>query len=154
MPPPPSLKARALRLVARREHSRLELERKLAAHASDPQELARLLDELQSHDLINESRVIESVVHRRAGRLGVARLRRELLDRGLDAPAVNAATQGLQDTESQRALAVWQSRFGALPTDARELGRQARFLASRGFAPELIGRLLKGRIDPVDGSDP
>ena len=72
--PEPSLKSRALRLLARREHSRAELERKLAAHASEPGELAQALDELSALGLINEDRVAASLLHRRVSRLGAARV--------------------------------------------------------------------------------
>jgi len=74
-----SLKGRALRLLAAREHSRVELERKLATHAGDdPAELARMLDELAAKGFISEQRVAESVLHRRAGRLGAGRVLQEL----------------------------------------------------------------------------
>ena len=48
-----SLKGRALRLLSGREHSRAELERKLAAHEQEPGQLKRVLDELQTRDFIN-----------------------------------------------------------------------------------------------------
>ena len=73
-----SLKGRALRYLAAREHSRAELERKLAAHAESPEQLAQVLDELQAKDFISEARVVESVINRRAGRFGAARIRHEL----------------------------------------------------------------------------
>ena len=71
----PSLKGRALRLLAQREHSRAELQRKLAAHEETPGELAQALDELQAKGFIDEQRVIESVIHRRAARLGASRVK-------------------------------------------------------------------------------
>ena len=74
----PSLKGRALRLLSQREHSRLELERKLAQHETDPGELAKALDELQARGFISEERVVESVIHRRASKLGTARVKQEL----------------------------------------------------------------------------
>ena len=61
-----SLKGRALRHLAAREHTRVELERKLASHADSADELARVLDELQAKGFISEQRVVDSVLHRRA----------------------------------------------------------------------------------------
>ncbi len=72
-----SLKGRALRYLAAREHSRAELERKLASHAESPEQLAQVLDELQAKDFISEARVVESVINRRAQRFGAARIRQE-----------------------------------------------------------------------------
>src|SRR5512141_3298744 len=101
--PPLSLKGRALRLLSGREHSRLELERKLAAHEEEPGQLARVLDDLQAKDFINEQRVVDSVVHRRAPRLGAARIRQELQAKGLPPELVADAVAALRSTELQRA---------------------------------------------------
>ena len=79
----PSLKGRALRLLSQREHSRLELERKLRPFEEVPGELAAALDFLQAKDFINENRVVESVVNRRASKLGASRIKQELTARGL-----------------------------------------------------------------------
>ena len=137
-----SLKGRALRLLSGREHSRAELERKLAPHEAEPGQLRRVLDELQAKDFINEQRVVESVLHRRASRLGAARIRQELQGKGLAPEAVAEAVARLQSTELQRAREVWGKKFGELPQDAQQHGRQARFLAARGFGGEVIRRVL------------
>ena len=139
-----SLKGRALRLLSGREHSRAELERKLAAHEEEPGQLARILDELQARDFINEQRVVDSVVHRRCGKLGALRIRQELQSKGLDQEKVQAALAGLKASELVRAREVWARKFDALPADASERGKQARFLAARGFDGEVVRRVLAG----------
>lgn len=151
---PPSLKGRALRLLAAREHSRTELERKLAAHETEPGELARALDDLQAKGFINEQRVLESVVHRRAGRLGAARVRQELQAKGLDPQAVAEAVAGLQGSEQARAQAVWQRKFGAPPEDAQQQARQMRFLLARGFSAEAVRRVVRGDATELPEADP
>ncbi|MFM7025637.1 MAG: recombination regulator RecX [Limnohabitans sp.] len=140
----PSLKGRALRLLSQREHSRTELERKLAAHETEPGQLARALDELQARGFISEERVIESVIHRRAGKLGATRVRQELLAKGLDGNAVALAMEGLRSTELERAREVWARKFGEPATDPKEKARQIRFLLSRGFAAEVVRRIVQG----------
>lgn len=146
---PLSLKGRALRLLSGREHSRAELERKLGPHEKEPGQLARVLDELQARDFINEQRVVDSVVHRRSGKLGAMRIRQELQAKGLDSEKVQAALAGLKSTELARAREVWARKFEALPADAAERGKQARFLAARGFDGEVVARLLSGRTGPA-----
>lgn len=141
--PPPSLKARALRLLSTREHSREELRRKLERFAEQPDTLARTLDELQAKGFINEQRVIDSVVHRRALKLGAARIKQELRDKGLEPQAIAAAVADLEASEHDRALAVWRKKFSAPAADASDAARQMRFLAARGFSAELIRRLVK-----------
>lgn len=139
-----SLKGRALRLLSGREHSRAELERKLAPHEQEPGQLQRVLDELQGKGFIDEQRVMESVLHRRAGKLGAGRLRQELLGKGLGPELVGQAMQQLRTTELDRARDVWRRKFDSPPQDAAERGKQARFLAARGFDGEVIRRVLAG----------
>ncbi|SRR5450830_590646 len=143
----PSLKGRALRLLSGREHSRAELERKLKSFEEEPDTLARVLDELQAKGFISEQRVIESVLHRRAAKLGTARIKQELQGKGLDPAAINEALAGLQATERERALAVWRKKFGAPPLDAQDAARQMRFLAARGFGGDVIRRVVGGAND-------
>lgn len=145
--PPLSLKGRALRLLSGREHSRLELERKLAGHEEEPGQLRRVLDDLQAKGFIDHQRVADSVVHRRAGKLGAARIRQELQGKGLDAEMVAQAVSALGATELQRALEVWRRKFDAPPADAVQRGKQARFLAARGFSGEVIRKVLSGPQD-------
>ena len=141
---PLSLKGRALRLLSGREHSRAELERKLARHEEEPGQLARVLDQLQAGDFINEQRVVDSVVHRRSGKLGGMRIRQELQAKGLDNDQVHEALARLRPSELARAREVWRRKFDAPPADANERGKQARFLAARGFDGEVVRRVLCG----------
>jgi regulatory protein len=137
-----SLKGRALRYLAAREHSRAELTRKLAPYEEEPGQLARVLDELQAKDFINEGRVVESVVHRRAARLGAARIRQELQSKSLPADAIAAAVKALQGSEAERASQVWQKKFTRAPADLASRGKQMRFLAARGFSTEAIRKAV------------
>jgi regulatory protein len=139
-----SLKGRALRLLSGREHSRAELEKKLKAHEEAPGELAQALDELQARGFISEQRVVESVVHRRAARLGAGRVKQELQAKGISAEAVAKAVQGLRSTEVLRAREVWRKKFGEPAVDAAGRAKQMRFLASRGFGAEAIHRVVSG----------
>ena len=146
-----SLKGRALRLLAGREHSRAELQRKLSPHETETGELAKALDELEAKGFINEQRVLESVVHRRAGRLGASRVRQELQAKGLDPQAVAEAVAGLQGTEEARAGEVWRRKFGQPPVDAAARAKQMRFLLTRGFSAEVVRRVVRGA--PVDDGE-
>ena len=142
-----ALKARALRLLSMREHSRAELARKLGANA-DGAALATLLDRLEALDLLSDARFAESYVRSRQARLGTARLRLELKQRGVsDAIAEAALASATEADDASRAHAVWQQKFGTLPADAREWAKQARFLQGRGFAADIIHRILKDRHD-------
>ena len=88
--------------------------------------------------------MIESVLHRRAAKLGSMRIEQELQDKGLDPEAISAALAALKATELARAQAVWQKKFGAPAANALEAARQMRFLATRGFGADVIRRAVKG----------
>ncbi|HVZ47036.1 MAG TPA: recombination regulator RecX [Ramlibacter sp.] len=143
----PSLKGRALALLSRREHSRAELERKLAGHEEEPGQLARALDELQARGFLDEQRVVDSIVHRKAARFGAARVKEELLAKRVDPARAAQALALLRTSEVERAREVWRRKFGEPPRDAVERGRQARFLAARGFSGETIARVLRASED-------
>ena len=140
----PSLKGRALRLLSQREHSRVELERKLAAHEEVPGDLAKALDELQARDFINDGRAIESVVNRRSSKLGAARVKQELAAKGLSGEAVAQAMAGLKETEFSRAQEVWRKKFGSPAQDPQARVKQIRFLITRGFNAEVVRRVVQG----------
>jgi regulatory protein len=142
-----SLKGRALKLLAAREHSRRELERKLAPHETEPGQLKTALDELQARGFIDEQRVVDSLLHRRASRLGAGRIKQELQAKGLDAERVALAVATLKASEIERAREVWRKKFGVLPVDAQQRAKQARFLAARGFGGEVIRRVLNADED-------
>ena len=141
-----SLKGRALRLLATREQSRSELEKKLKAHEETPGQLAVVLDELQAKDFISEARVVESVINRRQAKLGASRIRQELFSKGIDKEAVIEAMVGLKATEFERARELWQRKFG-VKSDGQSLDRaaqakQVRFFAARGFSGDVIRRVM------------
>lgn len=138
-----------MQLLSLREHSRKELERKLAAYEETPGELAQALDFLQAKGFIDEQRVVESVVNRRAAKLGASRVRQELLAKGLPTEAVTLAVDQLRSTELERGREVWRKKFGAPPADASERAKQVRFLLTRGFGAEVVRRLVSGADELV-----
>ncbi|MDT3679558.1 MAG: recombination regulator RecX [Burkholderiaceae bacterium] len=146
----PTLKARALRALARREHSRAELERKLAPHAESPEQLHALLDRLMETGLLSNERFAQSVVHRRASTRGVAVVRHELRAHGLSDEAVAEHVATLQHTEFERARALWLRRFGSAPRSLAERAKQMRFMLARGFSADVVGRIVGGRAAELD----
>lgn len=142
--PPISLKGRALRYLAGREHSWAELARKLARHEEEPGQIAKVLDDLQAKGFINGERVAASLVYRRGARWGDRRIRQELQAKGLDADTVAEALEPLRGTEPARAHEIWQRKFGAPASDAASRARQMRFLLARGFSMELALRTVEG----------
>lgn len=147
-----SLKARALGLLARREHSRAELERKLARHAEEPAEIRRVLDELAATGLLDERRAAEALVSAQARRFGGARLKLSLRQRGLPPELAAEALAAVAGSELARAREVWRRRFGEPATDAAGRAKQARFLTGRGFGAEVVRQVVRGLDDEAEGT--
>lgn len=145
-----SLKGRALKYLAAREHSRIELLRKLGPHAESPEQLDAVLNELEAKGLLSARRFAESVLHRKAARFGAARLQAELAQHQLPADIAREATQSLRETEFARAHALWARRYGCPPTTPEDKARQMRFLAGRGFSSEVIRRVIRGEAPLAD----
>ena len=143
-----SLRERALRLLARREHARTELTRKLSSHADSSEELLALLDDLSARGLLSDQRYVEMRMNAREARFGNARLAYELRSQGISEELVAVALAAADD-ELARARQVWQRKFGDKPgaLDTTERSRQMRFLMSRGFSGETIRRLIRGDFE-------
>ena len=141
----PGLRARALRLLARREHTRLELERKLAPHVDDdPQELSALLDDFVERGWLSEARAVEQLVHAKRKRFGSARIRQALIEKGVSPALIAPALEALKESEIDSARAVWSRKFKVAAADRAERARQVRFLQSRGFSLEVALRVVRG----------
>ena len=138
-----TLKQRAVAYLARREHSRAELAKKLSAHGTQ-EEIDNVLNSLQNVKLLSDQRFAAAFIRSRAERFGAGRLRQELRQRGVEEGLVEQelATDDMQ-SEMERARVVWQKKFGTQAEDAKEWAKQARFMQSRGFSTDVIRRVLK-----------
>jgi regulatory protein len=145
--PEPSLKARAIGFLARREHSRAELAHKLGPYAETREQIETLLDELVKQGFLSDARYAEAVARTRGARFGSQRIAYELRQKGVTESVVEKIAGQLKGADLQTARAAWQKKFGVLPSDGREKGKQVRFLQSRGFSIEVIDRVLRGIED-------
>jgi regulatory protein len=135
MPAPKlSLKARALRYLSMREHSRMELARKLSRYAEEGDDIEALLDSLEAAKFLSQERFSESLVHRRSARFGNNRILSELQSHGIEGNALKDIRADLAEDEAARAYQVLQKKFGKAPEDANERAKQMRFLQQRGFS--------------------
>ena len=144
------LRQQAIKLLARREHTRAELARKLAGLGTQ-EEIDAVLADMESSQLQSDSRTTESYLRSNASRLGASRLRYTLKTRGVAPEMIEEqlAQADLPD-EMARARAAWSRKFSAAPANPKEWARQARFLQSRGFAGDIVRRLLKQPLEADD----
>jgi regulatory protein len=145
MPAPQlSLKARALRYLSMREHSRLELGRKLARYAEEGESVDAVLDFLEKNNWLSQERFSEALVHRRSARYGNSRIVAELQSHGVAGEPLAELKSGLKASEEARACEVWRRRFGTVATEPAERQKQMRFLIQRGFSQRAVRAAIKG----------
>ncbi len=154
----PSLKARALRLLSRREYSRKELASKLLQLVRrDEEELTvdieeqieAVLNDFEARAWLSDERFAQALVRRRSERYGVRRVADELERAGIETGLISQLTGELKESEYDRAKALWTRKFGQIPTEQKERARQYRFLISKGFSPELVAKVIGGREPSV-----
>jgi regulatory protein len=142
---PEQLKARALRYLVRREHSRAELARKLAPYAASAAALAQVLDALLSKSQQSDARYAEERARVLARKYGPARIRHELRAKGIAQEIVESIRA---DGELERAREILNRRYREPPATREERAKRARFLQGRGFSGDVIVRLVLDREDP------
>ncbi len=130
-------------MLARREHSRAEISRRLGARAQSAEQLEAVLDQLAAEGLLSEARFAASLARRRSQRFGAARLAQELKQHRIDASIADPLLGAAHESERERAFEVWTRRFGAPAASLSEKARQYRFLAQRGFSGETVNWVLR-----------
>ncbi|MFV0276055.1 MAG: regulatory protein RecX [Parahaliea sp.] len=141
----PALRRAAMDLLARREHSRRELEQKLQRRFRQTEGIAGVLDQLAQESLQSDSRYLLGFVRQRILRgYGPLRLHQEMRQKGIAGEQLECALEALAVDWTQRALDVCRKKFGENPPqDLRERGRRQRFLQYRGFESEHIRACLE-----------
>jgi regulatory protein len=148
-----SLKARALKYLSAREHSRLELGRKLSRYAQEGDDVEALLDWLEASKFLSQERFSESLVHRRAARFGNGRILSELQTHGIDPDALQDIKASLGQSEAERAREVWRRKYDCPPQDAAERAKQMRFLQQRGFSISAIQFVMRTASQSGEAGD-
>lgn len=132
-------------LLSRREHSRVELQRKLLLRGAEVDEIQPVLEKLAQDNLLSDSRFAECYVRARAAKgYGPQRIRLELAERGVQETLIDKALTELTSEQWQENLhQVWKKRFKGQFAETVELrAKQLSFLQYRGFELDQIRRVL------------
>ena len=132
-----------MRFLARREHSRAELKRKLAPKVVEGDDLEILLDDLAQRGWLSDARFAEASIRSKARRFGPLKLANVLRAKGVADEAIAAGFCAAGADGASSLEGVWRSRFRAAPSGDKEKARQVRFLQGRGFPLDDIFRFLK-----------
>ena len=141
----PSLSARAMRLLARREHSRDELRRKLSRIATESDDVEGVIETLAQKGWLSDARYAEQAVRAKARRFGPLKVAYALRAKGVADETIAAAFQAAGADGAADMERVWKSRFSQQPQNDRERARQVRFLQGRGFPLDDILKFLRTR---------
>jgi len=142
------LRERALGLLARREHSRVELTRKLEQVGFAAADIRTLLDGFEAKNWLSDQRFAESYVADHRARAGSIKLAYDLRQRGVSDTIIDSVLSENRDSELERAREVWHKKFGSPPGDAAETARHIRFMHSRGFTSDIIRLVIHQMDDP------
>ena len=140
--PETSLRVRAMRFLARREYGRTELHNKLLIYVQEGENLDSVLDELVTRGWLSDARAATQLIHAKGSRFGTQRIAHELRQKGIPEDLIHEALPELKKSELDTAREVWQRKFGKIAQDAKEKGKQIRFLQSRGFPMDVIFKVL------------
>ena len=144
-----ALRAKALRLLARREHSRAELRRKLGPLAEEEgADLEGLLDDFTTRGWLSEARFVEQTVRVKSRKFGPLKIAHHLREKGIDEAGIDAALTQARAGQEEALASAWRARFGRPPQSPEEKAKQVRFLQGRGFPLEVVLgflRELRGR---------
>lgn len=143
----PTLRSRAVRLLARRDYARAELAGKLEAYVAEGDDLPALLDEMQALGFLSDARFAEQLAYRHRGRHGPLTVERELRRRGVADDIVDATLDAARSTEYAEAQQVLRRKFREAPANMQDWAKQGRYLQARGFSLEVIRRLLRTPIE-------
>ena len=144
-----SLKGRALRYLSAREHSRIELARKLSRYAQEGDDVEAILDWLEAAKFLSQARFSESLVNRRSTRFGDSRILSELQMHGIGADDLKEIKTGLAQNEAARAREVWLRKFGKKAHDTNDRAKQMRFMMQRGFSHRAIQLAMRGLDEDI-----
>jgi regulatory protein len=143
---PVSLRAQAIRLLARREYARSDLEQRLIAKGAPRSEVGPVLDELIAQGYLSDARYARAMAARKAGGYSRRSIAEGLKSKGIARTDIERALVEAETDDEKALHALWQRRFGNPPMDEREKARQVRFLQARGFALSAIFKLLRDAV--------
>lgn len=131
-------------LLARREHSRLELEHKLGQRAETFAMLEQTLDQLEEDNLLSDERFSEAFVYSRLNKgYGPVRVKSELKARGVSSMLIDQYLDERADSWLQQLQQVVIRKYGPQPERDRDSrAKQQRFLQQRGYSYEQINQVL------------
>jgi regulatory protein len=143
---PVEARKKAMDYLARREHSREELERKLDTAGFEPDAVLDAIEGLVADKLQCDRRFAEAFAHSRILRgKGPQRIRAELRERGVSGSIVSETLEEAEVDWHELAIEARRRKFGAEPPgDFTDKARQMRFLQYRGFETEHIQAAVSG----------
>jgi regulatory protein len=141
-----SLLGRAINYLSIREYSESELRKKLSTLAESEDELNLVIEKLKAKSFLSDNRFLESFVARKSKKYGTRKIAQELQLHQLDPDLVSAELKKVRATEPQTCYELWEKKYGQLATEPKELAKQIRFLASKGFSQDTIMRVVKGKL--------
>ena len=133
----------SLRLLAMRDMSRIEFERKLVARDFTPEDIAEAVVWCEAEGWLDEARFAEVTARRLGHKYGATRIAQTLKQKGVPSGAVAETLSAMKDGEMARAQTVLARKFHEPPTSAEDRAKRIRYMQTRGFSFEVIKRAMR-----------
>lgn len=155
----PSLRAKAMSYLARREYSYHELRQKLRNYLPETTEetpadinahyeaVDVLLEDFKQRGWLSDARFTEQLIHAKQRKFGSLKIAHELRENGIAESIVDDALATVEANELANAREIYRKKFAAPPANREEWAKHARFLQNRGFAFDVIKRTLNTAFD-------
>jgi regulatory protein len=138
----------ALKLLAQREHTKLELQRKLVVKGFAPDLITKVIQDLEQQGLQSDKRFVESYIAMRCKRgFGPIRINMELCERGVDQELIELFLLDSNSMWLELAKKVRCKKFGkVIPGDLPKQAKQMRYLYYKGFDADLIRKIFNSKF--------
>ena len=137
-----SLKLAAMRLLGRREYTRLELSKKLLLREADPREVEQILDDFESNGWLDDHRYAEAYIRTKRHRFGMRKIFQDLESRGVAKSIISEYREEVLKGDLDAAKLVWKKKYSVKPDGPSAWAKQARFLVNRGFDQSTVRAVL------------
>ena len=148
-----SLKSTAMRLLGRREYTRLELGKKLLLKGSNAQEVDELLGDLECKGWLDDRRYVEAYIRSKRQRFGTRKILQDLESKGVAKSIILEYREEVLEGDLNAAKLVWAKKYSVKPEGPATWAKQARFLVNRGFDQSTIRAVLSDLNCAVDQDD-
>lgn len=139
-----SLLSLAIKYLSRKDYSQESLRDKLSNYCDSKSEIDNVIEYLKTKGFISDKRFVKNIIDKYSINYGYSFIINLLKNNRVDSDLILEETSFLKDTELDRACSLAKRKFPkGISGDIRSYSRCARFLSNRGFAKDIVYKVIK-----------